>query len=263
MPTNNAEFQHCQSLAVDQSLRSRCRSALEIIEIQNFQGLGRPQFVRRLVSAKHSARLGAKPAAWRGSLRSDWPATRIVAKFGDLVRSFKQVAVDQTIEERRIFDLAEYIEQILTSLRPRLKKSSLKVVVECADGLMIDSYPGAFYQIISNFVLNFLIHGFDGLDQGTMRITAEVKGTTTLALSYRDDGRGMQETTRRQIFDPFFTTQRGAGGTGLGMHIVFNLVTELLGGSITCSSEPDQGVAFQLLLPNLVVDQASAQETTG
>ena len=128
---------------------------------------------------------------------------------------------------------------------------------------MIDSYPGAFYQIITNFILNSLIHGYAGLDEGTIHITASVKGTSTLALTYRDDGHGMQEVVRSQVFDPFFTTQRGTGGTGLGMHIVFNLVTQLFAGTIVCSSEPDQGVCFELLLPDIVISPDADQLMTG
>jgi ligand-binding sensor domain-containing protein/signal transduction histidine kinase len=180
-----------------------------------------------------------------------------------MVKSFKQVAVDQTIEERRQFDLAQYIDQILTSLRPRLKKAPQQVIVECTTGLMIDSYPGAFYQIISNFILNSLFHGFKDLEEGSIRITAEVEDSTTLVLTYRDDGHGMTEPVRSQVFEPFFTTERGKGGTGLGMHIVFNLVTQLFEGSIVCQSEPGKGVCFEMLLPDIVVDPNSEQALTG
>ena len=166
----------------------------------------------------------------------------------ELVQSFKKVAVDQSSEEKRVFDLKGYLEQILVSLRPQFKRTPHKVRVECPDGLSMDSYPGAIMQIMTNLVMNSLIHGFsDGLP-GEISIDVEpVDGD--VAISYRDTGVGMDREQKERIYDPFYTTRRGAGGTGLGMNIVYNLVTQTLKGSILLETSPGQGAAFLLTLP--------------
>ncbi|MBF0131894.1 MAG: HAMP domain-containing histidine kinase [Magnetococcales bacterium] len=166
----------------------------------------------------------------------------------ELVRSFKQVAVDRTHEQRRRFYLAECIQQTLVSLRPHLKKTQHKVTVDCPETLEIDSYPGAFSQIITNFVINSLLHGFHEMVSGDIvfRIV-EVEGN--VIFRYSDSGRGMEEEDRLRIFEPFFTTARSRGGSGLGMHIVYNLVTQTLGGTIQCSSHPGRGTVLEIILP--------------
>ncbi|MCB1642613.1 MAG: PAS domain-containing protein, partial [Xanthomonadales bacterium] len=174
-----------------------------------------------------------------------------LARASDLVRSFKQVAVDQSSEQKRSFLLGEYLDEILLSLRPRLKRSRHQVEVECDPRLSVSTYPGALYQIIVNLVINSLVHGFNGIDIGHIHIRAQVDGEGVL-LQYRDDGVGMDDGTRQRIFDPFFTTRRTEGGSGLGMHLVFNLVTQLLKGSIECTSAPGQGVRFEVRLPGVV-----------
>ncbi|MDR3385922.1 MAG: two-component regulator propeller domain-containing protein [Rudaea sp.] len=165
-----------------------------------------------------------------------------------LIRSFKLVAVDQTTEERRIIDLGAYLNEILTSLGPVLKKSPHHVRVECADALRINTYPGAVYQIISNLVMNSLTHGFEPGQIGEISIVAQRAGALVL-LQYHDNGNGMTEAVRAQIFEPFFTTRRGRGGSGLGMHVVYNLVTQLLKGSIRVESTPGAGATFEIFLP--------------
>lgn len=174
-----------------------------------------------------------------------------LARASDLVRSFKQVAVDQSSEQRRSFLLGEYLNEILMSLRPRLKRTRHQVEIDCDPALRLSTYPGALYQIIVNLVINSLIHGFDGVEQGHIRISAVVDGDSLL-LRYSDDGRGMNEQTRQRIFDPFFTTRRKEGGSGLGMHLVFNLVTQMLKGSIECHSSPGAGVRFELAMPGVI-----------
>lgn len=165
-----------------------------------------------------------------------------------LVKSFKQVAVDQSTEERRRIDLAEYLDEILTSLQPRLRKTKHMVRIECAPDLQVDTYPGALYQVITNLVMNSLAHGFETKEAGTIRIEARIEGDA-VALDYHDDGRGMADDVKRRIFEPFFTTKRGQGGSGLGMHILFNLVTRLLGGNVRCESAVDAGVHFAIRFP--------------
>jgi signal transduction histidine kinase len=165
-----------------------------------------------------------------------------------LVKSFKQVAVDQSTEERRRIDLAEYLDEILTSLQPRLRKTRHTVRIECAPSLEIDTYPGAIYQVITNLVMNSLAHGFETKEAGSIVIDARLDGDD-VRLEYTDDGRGMSDEVRRRVFEPFFTTKRGQGGSGLGMHILFNLVTRLLNGSVRCESAPDAGVRFEIRFP--------------
>ena len=165
-----------------------------------------------------------------------------------LVRSFKQVAVDQSNEDRRKIDLDVYLQEILTSLAPALKKTPFRIRADCPEGFVLDTYPGAIYQIVANLVMNSLLHGFRDRTEGRIEMDARREGDEVV-LDYRDDGRGMPEEVRRRIFEPFFTTRRGEGGSGLGMHIVWNLATQRLGGTIACESEPERGTHFQLRIP--------------
>jgi len=165
-----------------------------------------------------------------------------------LVKSFKQVAVDQSSEQRRVVDLAEYLDEILTSLHPRLKRTGHRVLVECDPVIRAHTYPGALYQVIVNLVINSLVHGFETRENGTVRIGVRCDDGQ-IEIDFSDDGCGMSEAVRTRIFEPFFTTKRGQGGSGLGMHIVYNLVTQMLGGTVLCESVPGQGVRFLLRFP--------------
>ncbi|MCX7023563.1 MAG: HAMP domain-containing sensor histidine kinase [Spirochaetes bacterium] len=165
----------------------------------------------------------------------------------DFVRSFKQVAVDQTNEERRIFKVKPYLEEIVFSLRPKLKKTRHVVEVDAPEGLTLNSMPGMFAQIVTNLIINSLTHGFDEGAAGRIDIQARVQGGK-FALHYRDNGKGIPRENLQKIFQPFFTTRRSHGGTGLGLYIVSNIVTNL-SGSISCTSEPGQGVEFIVTLP--------------
>ncbi len=161
------------------------------------------------------------------------------------IRSFKEVAVDQTLEEKRIFNVCEYLDEIFLSLRPKLKKTSHEIRIDCDKNLVINSYAGVFSQIISNFVTNSLRYGFADGEAGQIKVSV-IKRNDRLILEYSDNGRGMEPSEVKKIFDPFFTTGRDKGGTGLGMHIVYNLVTQKLSGTIQCASQPGQGVKFKL-----------------
>lgn len=166
----------------------------------------------------------------------------------DLIKNFKQVAVDQSSEKRRTFRLKEYAEGVLISLHPEYKRTGHNVEVFCPDDLTIDNYPGAFSQIITNLVMNSLIHGFEDMENGIITLDFTVK-TDTLVFTYKDNGRGMEQEDVKSIFNPFYTTKRSHGGTGLGMHIVYNLVTQTMGGQITCESSPGEGVIFIIRIP--------------
>ena len=172
-----------------------------------------------------------------------------------LIKSFKLVAVDQTVEERRAIELGSYLHEILTALGPVLKKTPHRVRIDCPHALPITTYPGALYQIISNLLMNTLHHAYDDGQVGEIVITAKRSGSV-VELSYHDNGRGMSEAVRARIFEPFFTTRRGQGGSGLGMHVVYNLVTQLLKGSIRVDSVPEAGATFEIFLPQDAITQA-------
>ncbi len=181
-----------------------------------------------------------------------------LSRTADLVQSFKHVAVDQCSEERRSFDLGEYIAEVVASLRPQYRHRPLRIVVDCPPGVGVDSLPGAVAQIVTNLVQNSLLHAFAPEDSGTIRITAAEHGDD-VDLVYADDGRGMDDAVRRRVFDPFFTTRRGEGGSGLGMHIVYNLVTDVLGGSIACASRPGEGATFRMTLPRCLAPAGTVE----
>ena len=164
------------------------------------------------------------------------------------ISSFKQVAVDQTSDEKRFFHVKDYVEEVLISLHPRLKKTNHNLTLKCNEKMEIYSYPGALSQIITNLIMNSLDHGFRNIDDGSMMISIK-KQDNTLQMLYEDDGVGIPPNIQPQIFDPFFTTNRSRGGTGLGMHIVYNLVHHKLNGIIQCESEPQKYTRFIITFP--------------
>ncbi|WP_421862611.1 ATP-binding protein [Motiliproteus sp.] len=164
-----------------------------------------------------------------------------------LISAFKQVSVDQSSEQRRRFDLIEYLDEILTSLQPRLKQCRPEIRINGPQQLMLDSFPGGYYQIFTNLILNSLLHGFDNRSGGVIEIELHVDGDL-LQIDYRDNGVGIAEDWHQKLFEPFMTTKRSQGCSGLGMHIVFNLVHQLLNGQIR-SLVSDQGAHFQIELP--------------
>ena len=166
----------------------------------------------------------------------------------ELISSFKQVAVDQSSENRRQFNLKEYMDEILLSLRPRYKKTNHRIRVSCDPDIELNSFPGAFSQILTNLIMNSLIHGFSGLENRAIEMDVTRKEGQVI-FAYRDNGRGMDQKQKDKAFDPFFTTMRGKGGTGLGMSVVFNLVTQTLKGNIKLESEIGQGVVFIMTFP--------------
>lgn len=178
-------------------------------------------------------------------------ANQLVANLmraGELVQSFKQVAVDRSQAERRSFDLGQATEQIIASLRPTLKSSEVQLSLDVPAGIVMESYPGPLGQILTNLFLNALHHAFDGRG-GTISVAVNRRGRDEVELLFRDDGGGMTAEVQRCAFDPFFTTRRGSGGTGLGLHIVYNLVTARLGGRIVLSSSRGLGTTFLIVLP--------------
>jgi signal transduction histidine kinase len=179
-------------------------------------------------------------------------ANQLVANLNraaDLIQSFKQVAVDRSHAERRIFDLKEATDQIVASLRPALKRSAVSLTVEVPQGITMDSYPGPYGQVLTNLVLNALVHAFPDKRAGATYLAAKRTSPDQIELHFADDGIGMSEEIQRRAFEPFFTTRRSRGGTGLGLHIVYNLVTRQLGGKLTLESAPGRGTSFRIRLP--------------
>ncbi len=168
------------------------------------------------------------------------------SRAADLIQSFKQVAVDRTAGEMREINLKDYIQEILTSLRPQLKRLPVEIAVEAPAGLDLTTYPGALSQILTNLVMNSLTHGFDEAG-GRIGITVTDLGEA-VEIVYVDDGKGIAPEHRTKVFDPFFTTRRNAGGSGLGMNIVYNIVTRTLNGRVRLDSAPT-GVRFVILFP--------------
>jgi signal transduction histidine kinase len=174
----------------------------------------------------------------------------------ELIQSFKQVAADRSNTERRLFDLYKSTEQIVSSLRPGLKRSQISLAMDIPQGIVMDSYPGHYGQVLTNLFLNAIGHGLEGVEQGSIRIEARSLHPEQVEIVFADDGKGMSEEIRLRAFDPFFTTRRGQGGTGLGLHIVYNLVTRQLGGQIELDSQPGEGSTFRIVLPVVAPWQA-------
>lgn len=168
----------------------------------------------------------------------------------DLINSFKQVAVDQTCEQTGVFNLRECIDNIIMTMRPTLRKTSHTVQVNCPENLELDSYPGAIGQAISNLIINSLVHGFEDMENGIIAIEVHEQ-QDNVEICYSDNGRGIPEKNIEHIFEPFFTTKRNNGGTGLGLHILYNLVTQTLDGHITCESRSGGGALFRVVIPRV------------
>jgi len=176
-------------------------------------------------------------------------STRNLAKAGELVSSFKQVAADQTSSQRRRFDLGEVINEVVLMTEPTLRRTPYRIETDIPAGLVLDSFPGPLGQVLGNLINNAVVHAFEGRDHGVVRIQAELAEGDRIRILVADDGCGIDDSLRKKVFEPFFTTKMGRGGTGLGLHIVHNIVTRVLGGKISLSSRTGQGATFELLLP--------------
>ncbi|GAB5381269.1 MAG: hypothetical protein Alis3KO_31400 [Aliiglaciecola sp.] len=166
----------------------------------------------------------------------------------ELISSFKQVAVDQTSEAERDVDLKLYIQEVIQSLAPSFKKTDHKIEVDCPDDLVVKIAPGAIAQIFTNMIMNSLIHGFDDKKNGLINIKI-TQQDDDVVIKYCDDGKGLTEENLERHFDAFFTTKRGKGGSGLGTHIMYNLVTQALNGKISASSQLGHGLHYHIQFP--------------
>ncbi|MDO8275769.1 MAG: HAMP domain-containing sensor histidine kinase, partial [Serpentinimonas sp.] len=180
---------------------------------------------------------------------ADEIAIRNLERAAELISSFKQVAVDQTSSQRRRFELAEVVHEILLTLQPVLKRSPFALEVKVPTDIWIDSYPGPLGQVLANLIQNALLHGLQGRSSGCVRIEAAIEEGERFRLSVSDDGKGIAQHLQDRVFEPFFTTRLGQGGSGLGLHIVHNLVTGVLGGRIDLQSNPGHGARFTIECP--------------
>ncbi|MEI7607324.1 MAG: HAMP domain-containing sensor histidine kinase [Rhodospirillaceae bacterium] len=177
-----------------------------------------------------------------------------IGRAAELIQSFKQVAADQTSDQRRRFGLARYLDEIILSLKPRIKKTPHALIVCCPPEIEADTFAGALAQVVSNLVVNALFHAFERETVGTITITVavpEASSENMIEMQVGDNGCGIPTENLKRIFEPFFTTKRGVGGTGLGLHIVYNLMTQRLGGTISVGSTVGAGSVFTLRFPRI------------
>ncbi|CAN7520264.1 HAMP domain-containing sensor histidine kinase [Bradyrhizobium sp. LjRoot220] len=187
-------------------------------------------------------------------------ASQIMFNLGnavELIQSFKQVAADRNVSDRRRFDLGEVTEQVVSGLRFGLR--NLTVTVECESNLAMNSYPGPYGQVLTNLVLNSVAHAFPDGGRGSVHIAARASGKGNVELLFSDDGCGMSPEVKRHVFDPFFTTRRDQGNTGLGLHIVHNIVTSRLGGRIHLETKPGAGTKIQIIMPREAPLESAAE----
>lgn len=209
-----------------------------LLEAYEADDLTRSNLVAYLNTAKESSRL----------------ILRNLQQAAGLIESFKRVAVDQISLEKRSFNLKRYLEETVYNLRPELKKTAHELSIHGDETIEMVSYPGAIAQIATNLVMNSIIHAYQNEEAGHLRFEiSQHQGRVTLC--YADDGAGIPAEHRKQIFEPFFTTARHQGGSGLGLHIVYNLVTQKLKGNIRCESHPDEGTRFIVDLPAQLNDE--------
>ena len=189
-------------------------------------------------------------------------ASQLVANLNraaELIQSFKQVAADRNYSDQRIFDLGDLTEQVVMSLRPGLRKHHLTLSVDCQPNLSMNSYPGPYGQVLTNLFLNSVAHAFPDGKPGAVDIQVRESGKDNVEIIFSDDGCGMSLDVRRRAFDPFFTTRRDQGGTGLGLHIVYSIVTNRLGGRLDLDSEPGGGTRIQIILPRVAPLEQAAE----
>ncbi len=184
-----------------------------------------------------------------GSEASTLLLMRSLDQAANLIASFKQLAVDQTSDQRRRFDLAQTVEEVVMTLSSRIRREEHEISLQLLPGLDMDSYPGPLGQVVSNLVLNAMLHGFEGRKGGHMRLLTQAQGADRVLIEFSDNGAGIPPEHLRRIFEPFFTTRLGQGGSGLGLHICYNIVHTLLGGSIRVQSVMGEGTRFVIELP--------------
>lgn len=183
---------------------------------------------------------------------------RNLQRAATLINNFKQVAVDQTAEHRRTFDVDHTVEEVVSTLEFQVRTRSIAVHMDLHADVTMDSYPGPLGQLIVNFFTNALVHAFPDDVSGNIWITCSRQGDDTVKIVFKDDGSGIPDAHIQKIFDPFFTTRMGQGGSGLGLSIAFNIATGMLGGTLVVASAPGQGTIFTVVLPRVAPTAALA-----
>ena len=176
---------------------------------------------------------------------------RNLGNAANLIASFKQIAVDQTSDSRRTFDLQTVCQEVALTLSNRIKREGHTLRVEVAAGLVLDGFPGALEQVLNNLIINAMAHGLAGREQGLISLEGEVTDDDQIQLMLRDNGVGIGEENIGRVFDPFFTTRLGQGGSGLGLHICYNIISNMMGGSISVSSVVNEGTCFTIVIPRV------------
>ncbi|MGL4997205.1 MAG: sensor histidine kinase, partial [Deefgea sp.] len=174
---------------------------------------------------------------------------RNLHRASELVSDFKQVAVDTTSARRRTFDLLETVDDVVNMLHSQMRHTQHQLDIQIPTGIMMDSFPGAFEQVIANLINNSLLHGFEHKKDGQMQLTAHLDEQDRVTLIYEDNGCGIPSELQRRVFDPFYTTKLGQGGSGLGLYITYNLITGVLGGELLLESAANQYTRFTIKLP--------------
>ncbi|MCC6071105.1 CHASE domain-containing protein [Massilia sp. GCM10020059] len=217
------------------------------------------------MAAEFEARC-ADGAVKRSALESHLADTRLACgilatslrRAGDLITSFKQVAVDQTSDQRRRFDLCDVVRDTVATYSAQFKRANCEMEIDSCDTLVMDSYPGSVGQVLSNLINNALLHAFEGQRAGRITVRVHPVGDEQVLILFADNGAGMPARVMHQVFDPFFTTKMGQGGTGLGMNIVYNIVTGMLGGTVEIDSAPGKGTTVTIRVPKRAPDRSPA-----
>jgi Na+/proline symporter/signal transduction histidine kinase len=172
-----------------------------------------------------------------------------ISRAVELIESFKLIAVDSVVDDAREINLKQYLQDILRSLKPKIKSTNITIELDCPENIIIFSYPGAIAQITNNLVINSLLHAFESQAIGTIFITVQ-QNENVITLIYGDDGCCLDNESKSRLFEPFYTTKRGEGGSGLGAHIVYNLVTQRLKGNIELITKQEKGKSFKIMIPS-------------
>jgi len=172
-----------------------------------------------------------------------------ISRAVELIESFKLIAVDSVVDDAREINLKQYLQDILRSLKPKIKSTNITIELDCPENITIFSYPGAIAQITNNLVINSLLHAFESHTIGTIFITVQ-QNENAITLIYGDDGCRLDDESKTRLFEPFYTTKRGEGGSGLGAHIVYNLVTQRLKGNIELITKQEKGKSFKIIIPS-------------
>lgn len=179
---------------------------------------------------------------------------RNLERAAKLISSFKKVAVDQSSADIRQFNVSELLEEVTLTLKAKIERENVQITLDCPKNLIVESKPGPIHQILINLIINSILHGFEHRSKGIINISIRYL-SEQLHVNYQDDGIGIDENIKSRVFDPFTTTKRGSGGSGLGLHLVFNLVTQALNGHIDFKSNADHGTLFTITFPVTLVSE--------